>query len=302
MIRFYQSVLALVVWFAVLPTAMHANCAVYAELDRVHFFQQMLQDPNTTISPDILINYLNNQMNTLDDGLVIRAVAAHPASDAPEVFADYMNMTRLLIKATLTVSNRVIPAHYDTPRVRANFNTVGMYLSDLRCAGQIDGGSFQRLVSNHGATPMEEPGTLAGRQLLTPRNVVLVIIGLLIVAVVAWAVRLWGALRRRRLRRYPCSYETKVRYGDAHTETGTVIDISMKGAKLRRMAYLAPRSRVELHIFDHWHPGIVVWSNTHYSGIIFSNSLRKQTVQRMREPARQRTGSLQQNDVSSGSA
>lgn len=285
MVRFHQSVLAFVVCCAVLPTAMHANCAVFASLDRVHFFQQVLRDQNAIISSDTIVSYLKNQMNALDDGLVLRAVSTHPAADAPTVFANYIRNTRTLLGMTMTVSNRVIPLHFDAPRVQSNFITVGHYLSDLRCPGPIGGASFHAVVSNFEAALADKPAQDPRLRFWSARNIILLIAGLLSIAVIAKIVREWVLLRRRRFQRYPCNYETVVRYGREYSDNGTVIDISMKGVKLRRLGYLAEGSRIEIRILDQWCEGTVVWSNTHYSGIVFSRSLGKQAMRHIRTSA-----------------
>ena len=280
--RHLATICIIAVLFGLGAGSARANCMVIDRIDKLHAIQSRLaRGPDTGLfATDI------RQLRAIMRGLSNRA--ALDAVDGNVIAgrgADILRMLRqtqqMLVGASLddpaTVQN-----HF-TADVRRTLSKVGDHLHDLRCTSEqvsIDQARAAQAVAA-GDSDAEDLAqvmrTLAalGQEAMRPRSIGGFTLTIIAIIVLTPVVRRWITLRRRRAMRRPANYPTSYRHHDLSID-GSLIDINCFGTKLARTGdhLLDCGDRIEIAIHEDWVPGIVIWSNRHYSGVRFARRIR----------------------------
>jgi len=106
----------------------------------------------------------------------------------------------------------------------------------------------------------------------------LLAVALLVLALFAYR---WSLRRhRRRAVRYSCHLQTHMELADA-AHPAVILDISRLGCKLATSAAPCPGTRLSLGLGPQRVSGSVVWSNSHYAGVVFDKVLPRGQLTRL---------------------
>ncbi len=266
---------------AALGTSVRANCAVIDQLDKLHTIQARLANTPDTGLFMTDIRQLRAIMGDLSNRDALDAVEGNAiAGRGAQVVRFLTNTQDLLSSVSLDEPNRV-RVHF-TNRVRRNMDQISDHLTDLRCTRDQVNIAQAALTQTEGSGDSDaedladvmETLSRVSEELVKPRNILLIIsligAGFLIVPL----IRKWLILRKRRAKRHTTNYATQYR-NDQITAAGSLLDINCFGTKLARAQdhVLEMGETVEVSVDDIWIKGTVVWSNTHYSGIMFRRAI-----------------------------
>lgn len=276
-------IFSLLIWLTAFigAGAALANCAVIDGVDRLHAVQTRLaRDPNTTFFASD-IRFMRNQLATLADRQVLQAVNGNVLTPKGAAFSRFMRNSRAVLEGTSVDDPASVLRHFNNASVRRNLQAVGGYLGELRCtAEQIAVDSASALVSSDddAAQILRE----AMDEVLDLTNILMVTTTIAFVIAFSQGLKVWVIRLKRRAKRYPSNYPTLYKANDL-TRHGVLIDVSGNGTKLEHdpSAPLAPRTSIEIMIFDEWMRGTVIWSNSFYSGVTFKRVLHGDVVQQV---------------------
>ena len=297
MVRKFLRKLVCTVFLLLLPASAIADCSVKATLDRLLQTQLILAQGRPADVVRQAVAYLRRQSFALVDTQVMRAARGHSRPDAPAIFLQFLQATRLFAAQVSDVDLPVIRAYFQRPDVRDALQQVGRYLAEFECSEADVTDAPTPYLSPAGSDPADWDMPLAasgsqGREAWPVtgawRDLPLVLWPIIAVVGCAgvWFMRMRLALARRRRRRYPCRIETELQMQENRAD-GVLVDISAHGAKLRYLgdAPLVIGQRLRLSIQDSVVSGNVTWANQHYVGLRFETPLTFVQVRSVRKAA-----------------
>ena len=259
----------------------HANCKVLDTIDKLHAVQmRLISNPNTPIFHSEL-RFLRSQSDSLDNGLVLDAVNSNALSSTGASFLRFTRHAKELLDRVSIDDPDTLRRHYANPNVRSNLQSIGSYMGEFRCSpAEIAAASMPRAEEEDRDRILRE----AVLDLLSLKNFSLLLLIIGTTSAAAYAYKSLLLREQRQTRRYIAQYATRYKLGDI-TNDGILFNINNKGAKLKQgpEGRLIIGSTVEILISDIWTPAFVSWSNMHYSGVVFKNTLSGKHVQHIRQ-------------------
>ena len=259
-------------------TAAHADCVLLDRLDRTVTIQTRLAtNPDTALFASD-IRQIRAMLTGISQTAALRAVNGNSfAGDGATVARFLTTSAELLQRASLDDPNSVRP-HF-TRRARQNLADMRTLLPAWRCSAEqiaIDAAAAEtqrRTDGNSDEDEMENVrqtlNTLAD-EVLRLRTLVIMLIGAIIIAIATPIIQRHMILRRRRSKRHNCTYQTPYVWEEKNFD-GMLVDINCYGTKLQHNLDTPPPqgSHLDLTICEEQIGGTVVWSNTHYVGVLF---------------------------------
>lgn len=257
-----------------------ADCVLLDRLDRTVTVQTRLAaNPDTALFASD-IRQVRAMLNGISQTAALRAVNGNSFTGDGATVARFLTTSaELLQRASLDDPNSVRP-HF-TQRARQNLADMRSVLAAWRCSEEqiaIDAAAAaaetqRRIDGNNDADAMENVretlNTLAD-EVLRLRTLVIVLIGATIIAIATPIIQRHMILRRRRSKRHNCTYQLPYVWEEQSFD-GMLVDINCYGTKLQHDLDTPPPqgSHLDMIICEEEIGGTVVWSNTHYVGVLF---------------------------------
>lgn len=270
------------------------DCEIIERLDQFQIVQTRLAGGADMAFYVNDIRFLRSQIDKIDKTDLLAAVGETSRSAAGRAVVTLFDQTRDLLDNARLANPATARAHYRDPAVQATLRLIRDQMRRWRCPVEgiitMEPWMYQTnsgdTVGGNAAEPVEFTFDLS-----INKTTVLTVIGGIATAAAAFRIYRTLLLRsRRRAKRYSANFQTVYRVGDRDLP-GALLDISGNGTKLRfDPAHPLPKSaQVEVLIFDDWVQGTSVWSNAHYSGIVFRSAITNATVRNIRKTDRNPT-------------
>ena len=270
------------------------DCQMIERLDQFQVVQTRLASGVNMAFYVNDIRFLRSQIDKIDAAELLAALGETRRSATGQAVVTLLDRTRDLLDDARLANPATARAHYRDPAVQAALRLIRDQMRGWRCPVEgiitMESWMFQTESSDAIGGTTAEPVEVEF-DLVLNKTTILSVIGATVLLAAAFRVYRILLLRsRRRAKRYSANFQTAYRVGDRNL-TGALLDISGNGTKLRfDPAHPLPKStQVEVLIFDDWVPGTAVWSNAHYSGIVFRSAITNATVRNIRKTDRNRT-------------
>ena len=270
------------------------DCEIIERLDQFQIVQTRLASGANMAFHVNDIRFLRGQIEKIDETDLLSAVGETRRSTAGRAVVTMFDQTRDLLDNARLADPATTRGHYRDPSVQATLRLIRDQMRRWRCPveGIITMEPWM-VQTNSGDTvggAEAEPVEFTYDQIINKTTILAVIVGGAIAAAAFRIYRILLLRSRRRAKRYSANFHTIYRVG-RHDLHGALLDISGNGTKLRfDPAHPLPKSaQVEVLIFDNWVPGTAVWSNAHYSGIVFRSAITNATVRNICKTDRNQT-------------
>jgi len=264
----------------------NADCVLIDRLDQLHTIQsRLVRSPDAGLFATDL-RQLRGISAEISDRDVLDAIDGNRARGRGADFMRFLqDIQGVLQQASFDDPQSI--RHQITPETFATLDSIANHLKDLRCTpDQIAIGAATAAARS--PTSDSDAEDLAeifenlirfAKEALRPRNLFIAVTTAIIVA---WALphfQNWRRLLRRKAKRHNIQYLTQYKWA-GHRYTGTLVDISCHGTKLKHDAEMPPplRTIVGMTIGDDLIEGTVIWNNMHYSGVQFRKAVSLATV------------------------
>jgi len=259
----------------------HANCMIIDQLDKLHILQTRLANNPDTALFRFDIRQLRTISSTISNRSTLEAVTGNAIMGKGASFVRFLQNTQNLLQGSSLDDPYSVRSHF-TRAARQNLQDIGGYLTDLRCTDtQIEVDQARAAAApargNSDAEDLEEVAEAIRevvQEVFQWRTLLIVAIFAIVISTAVPLIQRWLILRLRRAKRHNTNYATQYRW-EERAINGMLMDINCYGTKLRHEAGnpLSKGNDVDICLEGDWISGTIMWSNVHYSGVKFSETI-----------------------------
>ncbi len=249
------------------------NCTAIAAFDRLHDAQVRLNDYQTPARFDLDASIVRAELAYVRDLDLATVLGSNSLVQNKQVFARFTAHSERLLARIEQGDPARLRAHFADPDRKRNMETLIVYLRSLPC--NLTGVSFTN-------NTMEQTVGSGSPFEIDLKEVIIFLAAVVTAGLLAWLAQRYRRKQKRRARRYTANYATTYRWNNADF-AGLLMDISGRGSKLKHHpdAPLELGASVHIIILGEWKSCSIVWTNAHYSGILFEQALRHKSVQKI---------------------